>query len=359
MKTLQQKTALLAWGLCVASLLSNCKKDNPLSPLTEGKSISAANRLAANLPSVSSQYEVATIYKQTTPARICSDANGTLYFTSSYTHQVFSYTQAGVGKLLVTLPSDNTGLLGEGGLKAGSNGTVYGTLTRANKIYKIDRNKHLSYVPLSLSLNGPTDVAIGPDSSLYIADSQNRRIVKVSPAGIATVLAGQTGVSGTADGPAATARFNRIIAIKFAADGNLYILDNNSSDPYDYNGQKLRRVTVGGTVSTIFKLNEADTYIRDFGPAKRDKNFNETSQENFFIIKVKNPLATTDLYNMVSHISSTGVETALTSYTGGYGILDGPADKAEFTLLSGITVKPYGIFVTDYYGAIRVIKKTL
>jgi hypothetical protein len=212
---------------------------------------------------------------------------------------------------------------------------------------------------VSIGLNQPNDLAIGPDSSLYIADSENRRIVKVTPGGTATVLAGKTGVAGSADGTGANARFNKILAIRYAADGTIWVLDTDNTNQYDNFATKLRKITLNGTVTTFFRPSDPDARIADFAPAKRDKNFNVTGPENFFIVKVKAIEDPLDLNTMISHVSNTGVETSLTSYSS-TGYQDGSADQAQWGFVTGITVKPHGIYVADNYNAaVRVIRKKI
>jgi hypothetical protein len=170
-------------------------------------------------------------------------------------------------------------------------------------------------------------------------------------------LAGKTGVSGSADGTGTAARFNTITSIRYAADGNIWVLDGGNTASGIKEGQKLRRITLNGTVTTFFKLNEPNAMILDFASAKRDKNFNETGQENFFIIKSKPVEDPLDFNIMISHLSNTGIETAITRYTPS-AYQDGPAGQALLGFITGLTVNPNGIYLADYTNAtFRLIKK--
>ena len=93
-------------------------------------------------------------------------------------------------------------------------------------------------------LNVPEDVAIGPDGSLYIADMGNSRIRRVRPDGIIETVAGN-GLIGSAgdNGPATQARIWRPRAIAIAPDGTLYIADSES--------QRVRRVGPDGIITTV------------------------------------------------------------------------------------------------------------
>jgi hypothetical protein len=356
MKTLNKKVFVLACALIATFCLQNCKKDQPSLPQTAANKLSASLNQTNGLPSVSELYEVTTLVKGTNlnhPLRLCSAANGMLYASSPVNDNIYGITQAGVTSIKAILPAHSNVL----GLKAGESGTVYGALVLTNNIVKIDKNNHVTNIPVSIGLNQPFDLAIGPDSTLYIADLGNRRIVKLTRNGTATILAGKTGVCGNADGNGANARFNNITNIRYAADNKLWVVDNNS--PGSSFGQKLRKVTLDGTVTTFFRLSptERNVSISDFAVAKRDKEFNATGKENFFLEKKMFDSKAGQL-NMVSHLSNTGVETVISPYSKGY--MDGTGGQAQFFDVGGITVKPYGIFVADVTNfAIRVIKRKL
>jgi hypothetical protein len=77
------------------------------------------------------------------------------------------------------------------------------------------------------SLNFPSDVAVGPDHSVYIADAYNHAVRRVDPAGIISTVAGiggQKGFSGDG-GPATAAKLNLPEGIFVDRDGKLYIAD--------------------------------------------------------------------------------------------------------------------------------------
>jgi DNA-binding beta-propeller fold protein YncE len=73
----------------------------------------------------------------------------------------------------------------------------------------------------------PADVATDAGGNSYIADTYGNRILKVTPAGETTVLAG-TGQSGSNDGDAATATFSMPTGLAFDARGALYVADMGS-----------------------------------------------------------------------------------------------------------------------------------
>jgi trimeric autotransporter adhesin len=93
------------------------------------------------------------------------------------------------------------------------------------------------------ALDYPTDVKVDGGGNLYIADAMNHRVRKVSPAGIITTIAGvgTPGLSGDG-GPATSAQLNTPAAVAVDASGNVYIVDSANF--------RVRRVTPGGVIST-------------------------------------------------------------------------------------------------------------
>ncbi len=111
----------------------------------------------------------------------------------------------------------------------------------------------------SAGLNQPSGVAVDSANNVYIADRLNHRIRKVTPAGVISTFAG-TGTAGfTGDGGAATsATLNSPTALAVDSQNNLYIVDTNN--------RRIRKVTPGGTIST-FAGNGLVNFSGDGGPA--------------------------------------------------------------------------------------------
>ena len=140
------------------------------------------------------------------------------------------------------------------GVAVATDGTIYVTdAGESNRIRKITPQGVVTTLAggsegfsdgggTAASFNTPSGLALDSDGNLFVADTGNNRIRKVTPDGQVSTVAGD-GTAGYIDGPAAQARFNGPIGIAVDSQGNLYIADT-------YN-DRIRRIAKDGQVSTV------------------------------------------------------------------------------------------------------------
>ncbi|MFN8441614.1 MAG: RHS repeat-associated core domain-containing protein [Caldilineaceae bacterium] len=194
-------------------------------------------------------------------------------------------------------------------------------------------------------LAGPSDVALGPDGSLYIADGLNNRIRRVDGSGIIhTVAGGGPNVPWVEGNPATTASLDRPSGIEVSADGTLLIVTNNWITTVRADGSLW---TVGGTRS---RGNGAD------GSVAREVGINATGNA---ILLRDGSILFSHLYGCrIRRISPQGIlSTVAGNDNCGYGGDGGAAQQASLRLNSGggglgsaLTISPDGnVYVADYF----------
>ena len=98
-------------------------------------------------------------------------------------------------------------------------------------------------IGVAARFNYPSGVVSAPDGTVFVTDSANNTIRRIAGDGTVTTIAGMVGQQGTADGVGSAARFYNPYGIARDAAGILYIADT-------YNGL-IRKLTPDGTVTTL------------------------------------------------------------------------------------------------------------
>jgi sugar lactone lactonase YvrE len=190
--------------------------------------------------------------------------------------------------------------------------------------------------------NVPAGVAADANGNVYVADTANHTIRKISPLGSVSTLAGLAGFSGTNDGSGTSARFNLPQALAVDAQGNVYVADTAN--------HTIRKVTSAGLVSTLAGTPGTNGYTDGTGRAAQ---FNQPAG---LAIDANGILYVADSANFtIRKVTSAGAVTTLAGSVGTLGSADGTNGVARFNWPVGLAADTFGnVYVADYYNhAIR------
>lgn len=199
---------------------------------------------------------------------------------------------------------------------AGTSGSVNGTGTAAQ-------------------FNQPWGVAVDGVGNVYVADTLNHTIRKITPAGVVTLLAGVPNSSGSTDGASGTARFSRPTGVAVNSAGTVVLVA-------DYNNHSIRQISAG-TVSTLAGSGAPGTTDATGAAAQFRNPFGVALNSAGTLAYVS------DQNNQTIRAVTVpgGVVTTLAGAAGG-GYADGPNNAALFNTPRGIAVDAAGnVYVAD------------
>ncbi len=151
-------------------------------------------------------------------------------------------------------------------------GNIYVAVPILNSVFKLDISGVVTRIAgngtagfsgdgglaVSAQLFNPNGVTVDAAGNIYIADSANGRIRKVTPNGVITTVAGTGCCYGGDGGQAVNAQLNYPQGVAFDTAGNMYIADTN--------GQRIRMVSTSGIITTVAG-NGGCCSLGDGGPA--------------------------------------------------------------------------------------------
>ena len=303
----------------------------------------------------------------TFPCGVAVDTSGTVYVADSGNNTIRKVTPAGVVTTLAGLAGNNTGSAdgtgsaarfnGPAGMAVDTNGNVYVADSGNNTIRKVTPSGVVTTLAglagsagsadgtnSAARFNGPYGVAVDSAGNVYVADTYNDTIRKVTPVGtnwVVTTLAGLAGSSGSADGTNSAARFNYPAGVAVDSAGNLYVAD--------YNNDTIRKVTPVGTnwvVTTLAGL-AGNSGSADGTNSAARFNYPEgvavDSAGNVYVADVYN-----DTIRKVTPVGTNWVVTTLAGLAGSIGSADGTNSAARFAYPVGVAVDSAGnIYVAD------------
>jgi sugar lactone lactonase YvrE len=294
------------------------------------------------------------------PQGLAVDWSGNVYVADSDNHKIRKITPAGVVTTLAGSGSygsvDGTGnaasFSAPAGVAVDSSGNVYVADTGNNKIRKITSSGVVTTLAggaggslwhnWSGSADGtgnaagffsPRGIAVDSSGNVYVADWGGHKIRKITPAGVVTTLAG-SGASGSADGMGTAASFYEPNGVTVDSSGNVYVADSSN--------YKIRKITSTGVVTTLAGSGASGS-IDGTGTAAR------------LSLSYMSPMGVAvdgggNIYfggSKVRKITSTGVVTTLAG-SGASGSLDGAAKVANFSYVVGVAVDTSGnVYVAD------------
>jgi len=185
----------------------------------------------------------------------------------------------------------------------------------------------------------PGGVAVDGSGNVFVADSGNSTIRKITPDGAVSTLAGTADQTGDVDAKGADARFNYPNAMTMDANGNLYVTDSN-------NNHAIRKITPDGVVTHVTAHEPGSQVPFPFGFL------------NSLVVDGSGTLFVTDyVNNTIDRIGADGTVTTLAGLAGESGAQDGTGGSARFYFPQGIALGADGnLYVADSWNnTIRMV----
>jgi DNA-binding beta-propeller fold protein YncE len=301
------------------------------------------------------------------------DIGGNLYVSDWVNHRIRKIAPNGTvttvagggasGRLggLVDGPRNEARFFGPEGLAVDGQGNIYVADTLNNRIRRISSGGMVTTIAGSgqgtihgydgdlvdgpaqfARFNDPSDVAVDDAGVLYVTDRLNHVIRQIPPDGQVSTFAG-TGRPGSVDGVGQAASFELPNRIAIDGDGNLYVTEGRFLDFGERTyGFRVRKITPDAQVSTLAGTGEPG--YRD-GPALSAEfdvpiGIDVDPAGNAYVVDCG--------AHRIRRIGPDGLVSTLAG-TGVAGYTDGPATEAEFWYPTDIAVGPDGrLYIADW-----------
>ncbi len=195
-------------------------------------------------------------------------------------------------------------------------------------------------VGAAAQFKAPTGLAVDSAGNVFVADSGNHLIRKITAAGKVSTLAGSAENSGMVDGVGAAARFSSPLGLTVDAAGNVYVADSDN--------RSVRKVTPGGAVSTL--VDSHDLAARASGPGDPPAKPRAIAVDRngiLYLVLAGDPI--------IRKITPDGVVTTLMGQAGTSGMNDGPEKSRGSFAPCGIAVDGKGnLFVADSTAVLKI-----
>jgi sugar lactone lactonase YvrE len=236
--------------------------------------------------------------------------------------------------------------LSPGAVAVGPDGTLYVTDTWNCTIRKIADDGVVTTMAGSPGERGASDglgssarfdlplgIAVDSAGHVYVADTFNNTVRKITPEGLVTTVAGVARASGFVDGPAASARFHWPHGIVLDPEGNAYVTERGNN--------RIRRISADGMVTTIAGGEWGDyrdgrgTEARFSAPA----GITRDDAGNLYVAD--------SLNGVIRKVSPQGWVTTIGGRPGVAGASDGEGEYARFQSPLGIALNNGALYVAD------------
>lgn len=271
------------------------------------------------------------------PVALAIDSAGNLFVADTLNDTIRKITPAAVVTTFASTPGpqgvavDSAGNVYVAGLEVILKITPDGVVTTFAGLYAVFGSADGTGPDARFST--PEGLAIDSAGNLFVADSENYTIRKITPAAVVTTFAGTAAMEGSTDGTGPDARFSDPQGAALDGAGNLYVSD--------FNG--IRKITAAGVVTTVAGI-VAEPGSAD-GTAAAARFYQPTgvatdSAGNVYVADTWNEI--------VRKMSAAGVVTTLAGLVGAWGSADGTAAEARFDGPGGIAADNAGnLYVAD------------
>ena len=291
------------------------------------------------------------------PTGVAVDGLGNVFVADSYNNTIRKITLAGATTTLagtagLSGSEDGTGATARfaspTGVAVDGLGNVFIADSENNTIRKITLAGATTTLAGTAGLSGsedgtgaaarfdsPSGVAVDGSGNVFVADSDNNTIRKISPAGAVTTLAGTAGTSGSEDGTGATARFARPTGVAVDGSGNVFVAD--------FYNDTIRKISSDGAVTTLAGKARSSGSQEGMGGAARFSHPYGVAADGS-----GNVLVADSYNNTIRKIAPAGAVTTLAGTANAYGCADGTGVVARFRFPKGVAVDRSGsVFVAD------------